>query len=173
MNPDAYQDSSTVSSFVDDLQTRHPSSVDHVEALPGREAQFGQVDPPLPKALRSYLDERGLGLYTHQADTIARVRDGRHVMVTTPTASGKTLGFNLAVLEGLLTSPNATALYLYPLKALTQDQQATLDDMDRSLGLSMEARIYDGDTPQSQRVRIRERSRLVLTNPHALHQYLP
>ena len=163
-----------ISGFVEDLQKAHGSSVVHVEELPGRDAQYGQLDPPLSDRLQSFLDDRGLRLYTHQAETLRHVRDGRHVMVTTPTASGKTLGFNLAVLEGLLSSPNATALYLYPLKALTQDQLASLQDMDESLNLSLEPRIYDGDTPQGQqRSRIRERSRIVLTNPHALHQYLP
>ena len=162
-----------IARFVQDLENSHPRSVAHVERLPGREAQWGQPDPPLPERLQAFLDDRGLKLYTHQAETIAHVRAGRHVLVTTPTASGKTLGFNLSVLEGLLDDPNATALYLYPLKALTQDQRATLRDMDEALDLSVEPRIYDGDTPQGQRARIRESSRIVLTNPHALHQYLP
>ena len=159
--------------FVDDLRQSYPNAVVHVECLPAREARFGQLDPPLPSALGSFLDDRGWTLYAHQAETIRRVRDGRHVLVTTPTASGKTLGFNLAVLEGLLESPNATALYLYPLKALTQDQQSTLAEMDDALKHDLKPRIYDGDTPQGQRARIRENSRIVLTNPHALHQYLP
>ncbi len=165
--------SSTVAAFVERLQRSHPSSVVHVEALPGRDAEHGHLDPPLPDALQAFVDDRGWTLYTHQAETIRHVRAGRHAMVTTPTASGKTLGFNLSVLEGLFQNRKATALYLYPLKALTQDQQSTLAEMDEALDLGLEPRIYDGDTPQGQRSRIRERSRLVLTNPHALHQYLP
>lgn len=173
MNANIRHRAPAVSAFVESLQGTHDTSVVHVEELPSREARFGQLDSPLPDPLRSFLNDRGLKLYTHQADTIRGVRDGQHVMVTTPTASGKTLGFNLSVLEGLVENPNGTALYLYPLKALTQDQQATLQGMDESLDLSLEPRIYDGDTPQGQRSRIRERSRIVLTNPHALHQYLP
>ncbi len=173
MTADPHRQAPPVASFVEELRATRASSIAHVERLPGREAQFGHLDPPLAESLSSFLDDGGLRLYTHQADTIERIRKGLHIMVTTPTASGKTLGFNLAVLEGLLADPQATALYLYPLKALTQDQQATLEDMAESLDASLEPHIYDGDTPQGRRARIRERSRIVLTNPHALHQYLP
>ncbi len=125
---------------------------------------------PLPAELHPLVAER-LGaagiteLYSHQADTFERIRTG-HVIVTTGTASGKSLAFNLPVLDTLARDPRARALYLYPTKALAQDQARSLD----ALGLPfLRAAIYDGDTPQEQRRQVRARSNLILTNPDMLN----
>ena len=148
------------------------SFVTHVEEIPGRPATEGALSAPLPAILQRYLDVRGFTLRRHQALAIDHLRAGRDILISTPTASGKTLGFNLPVLERLLGDPSATALYIYPTKALAQDQWAHLVDIEREVGGGLRPAVYDGDTPPSQRAKIRSQSRLVLTNFYMLHQTL-
>lgn len=144
-----------------------------VRSIPARDAEHGEPSMPLVEPLQRYLDARGIRLYAHQAEVIERIRAGQNVFITTPTASGKTLAFNLPILEALQRDPRATALYLYPLKALANDQLRTIQELEAATGIELRAAVYDGDTPEHLRPRIRQRSRLVLTNPYALHQYLP
>ncbi|MDD1656363.1 MAG: DEAD/DEAH box helicase, partial [Methanomicrobiales archaeon] len=120
-----------------------------------------------------YLDQKGIRLYTHQVQALDRIREGKHLVLTTPTASGKTLAFTLPVLERLLADPDATALFLYPTKALANDQLKAIRELAEGIGVAADPAIYDGDTPASRRPRIREHSRIILSNPHELHQVLP
>ncbi len=156
-----------------ELKRAHPKAVVALKRLPAREAQYAAPNAPLPEPLERFLSERGLKLFTHQVETLEGARRGENVMLTTPTASGKTLAFNLAVFEKLYYDPEATALYVYPLKALTQDQLRTLQSLEKATGIEARAAVYDGDTPEHLRPKIREEARIILTNPHALHQYLP
>lgn len=139
--------------------------------LAARPARYGQVQPPLPVALTDALRADGIEqLYIHQAQAIEAVRAGRHVVVVTGTASGKTLCYNVPVLETFLSDPRARALYLFPTKALAQDQLKTLRRYDERIpGLALDAGTYDGDTPQSRRRALREMARIILTNPDMLH----
>ncbi|MBC7106169.1 MAG: DEAD/DEAH box helicase, partial [Firmicutes bacterium] len=143
-----------------------------VKEVPAREPEYASPDPPLPPPLAGYLERRGIRLYRHQVEVLAHLRRGRDVVLTTPTASGKTLAFSLPVLEHLHRHPAATALYLYPMKALAYDQLASLRELAEETGIPAGPAVYDGDTPRAERPRIRRSSRLVLTNPHALHRYL-
>src|SRR3954463_9453973 len=123
--------------------------------------------PPLHPKLVEALGRTGVEqLYTHQGAAVQAAMSGPFI-VTTGTASGKSLCFNLPTLHALLTKPTARALYLYPTKALAQDQARALN----AFGLSRQVRpaIYDGDTPREQRRAIRERANVVLTNPDMLH----
>ena len=95
---------------------------EYIETIPAREARFGTLTKPLPLPLESFLSARGLSLYTHQCEAIEAFRGGRDFILSTPTASGKTLAFSLPVIERLVNDPAATALYLYPTKALSHDQ---------------------------------------------------
>ncbi len=147
--------------------------IEHVEIIPKREARYGQLDSPLPEPLQKYLDEWGIRLYSHQARAINEIRKGKNVIITTPTASGKTLCFNLPVMERIYVDPKATALYLYPLKALTNDQLKVLRQLEKETGINLNANIYDGDTPSSLRPKIRKESNIILSNPYGLHLYLP
>ena len=128
-----------------------------------------QVHP----CIQRYLDNQGITLYRHQAETITALRAGKDVIITTPTASGKTLAFNIPIFERLIADESATALYIYPLKALANDQLGKIRVLERACGLDLHPATYDGDTPASRRGRIKARSRVILTNPHALHYYLP
>src|SRR5712692_8394256 len=123
------------------------------------------LDPRLIDALRA----RGIeSLYLHQAAAWERVAKGEHVVVVTPTASGKTLCYNLPVLQALVHQPDARALYLFPTKALAQDQLAELEALAKQLP-EMRMFTYDGDTPQDARRAVRARANVVLTNPDMLH----
>ena len=140
-------------------------------AYAGREDAREARTEPLPEALdprvRDALTQLGVGaLYTHQARAWEAAADGEHLVVTTGTASGKTLAFNLPVLDALAREPKNRALYLYPTKALAQDQLRTLT----TLGVRRSRpAIYDGDTPTERRWQIRKWSNLILTNPDMLH----
>jgi DEAD/DEAH box helicase domain-containing protein len=144
----------------------------HVEEIPAREAVYGELDKPLPKALADYLERKKIRLYTHQAQAINQIRQGKNVVVVTPTASGKTLSFNLPVFEAISLNKQASALYLYPTKALTNDQLKVLHELEKETGITACANVYDGDTPSHRRSNIRESSRIILTNPYGLHKYL-
>ncbi|MGH2850475.1 MAG: DEAD/DEAH box helicase, partial [Solirubrobacteraceae bacterium] len=139
----------------------------HLTTELAREARTAPIPGELHPALREALTRLGISeLYAHQAETYAAARAGGNVIVTTGTASGKTLAFNLPVLDALAADRHARALYLYPTKALAQDQARSL----AALGLpGLRAAIYDGDTPTEQRRQIRGWASLVLTNPDMLH----
>jgi len=140
--------------------------------LPPRPADLRPFPPDLPPALAGSLRARGLeSLYSHQVEAWEAARRGEHVVLATGTASGKTLAYNLPVLAALLEDPQARALYLFPTKALAQDQLNALawynvGTLQRS---NVSTAIYDGDTPQAQRQAIRAKARIVLTNPDMLH----
>src|SRR5271157_1456897 len=141
-----------------------------IRQIPAREAKFrplpAWVTSPLAEAYR----EKGIrDLYSHQAATADLVRNGKNVVVVTPTASGKTLCYNLPVLDAVLENPDTRALYLFPTKALAQDQLAELQDLVKRLDDGFGVFTYDGDTPNDARKAIRERGHIVLTNPDMLH----
>src|SRR5260370_1744161 len=108
-------------------------------------------------------------LYSHQAVTAKLVHEGKDVVVVTPTASGKTLCYNLPVINAVLENPDTRALYLFPTKALAQDQLAELHDLSKRLNDCFGVFTYDWDTPSYARNTIRERGHIVLTNPDMLH----
>jgi len=136
-------------------------------ARPGEFAEFPEtLAPSLQKALVS----RGIDrLYTHQAEAFSHAAAGRNTVIVTPTASGKTLCYNLPVLNGLLADPNARAMYLFPTKALAGDQLVEFQKAVDAMGSDLRAFTYDGDTPHDARRAIRERANVVFTNPDMLH----
>jgi len=142
----------------------------HVESAPARDADWaplpGGLDPRLLEALKAKGYER---LYSHQRASYDAIRAGENVVVVTPTASGKTLCYNLPVVQTLLEEPEARALYLFPTKALSQDQQAELNEVALGGSLPVGIYTYDGDTPSSLRVAARDSGRIVITNPDMLH----
>lgn len=134
---------------------------------PARPGVPVQPDPPLPEHLASRLAAMGVrGLWTHQAEAVAAVRAGHNVIVSTGTASGKSLCFNLPVFETLLADRRARALYLYPTKSLAQDQLRAI----RAFAIpQVNAATYDGDTPTPERGMVRRYARIVLSNPDMVH----
>jgi DEAD/DEAH box helicase domain-containing protein len=134
---------------------------------PARQARTAPLPDELHPRVREALAARGIDeLFTHQRDAWDAVVRGEHVVIATGTASGKTLAFNLPVLDALAREPKTRALYLYPTKALAQDQARALNELKVP---KVRAAIYDGDTPSEQRWQIRKWSNLILTNPDMLH----
>lgn len=148
------------------------SNVAAWEILKARPAHYLDVPPALHSKLRSLLHEAGFSpLYSHQAKALDLVLQRRNVVITTGTASGKSLVYHLAALQAVLDDPQATVLYLFPTKALAQDQAANLTKLVEQVGLqdAVPVNIYDGDTPQSQRSRIRRSGGIIISNPDMLH----
>ncbi len=151
----------------------HQARISHVEEIPDKEAEYAPLKRPLPEVLQNWMQRFRIRLYQHQAEALQAFREGKDVILTTPTSSGKTLSFNLPVVEALISDPKGTALYLYPAKALSFDQLKTLQSMEKETGVPLRPAVYDGDTPHSLRPGIRKNSRIVLTNPYELHMILP
>ncbi|MER3459500.1 MAG: ATP-dependent helicase, partial [Chloroflexota bacterium] len=151
------------------LNPHFMASVTAWQRLPARPARTAPFPAALDRRLARALEQRGISvLYTHQAAAIAAVWRGEHVVVVTPTASGKTLCYNIPVLQTLLEQPLAQALYIFPTKALAQDQLAMLGELADALGMDTPARTYDGDTPKAARPAARRNGGIVITNPDML-----
>lgn len=154
------------------LAPEYRGQIVHVESIPARPARYEDPEPPLHPRVAAILAKIGIErLYTHQAQAIWAIREGRDVAIVTSTASGKTLCYNVPVLERFAVDPSATALYLFPTKALAQDQ---LRGLVRYRGIDSEMPIvagtYDGDTPPNARRKLRDDANIILTNPDMLHQ---
>ncbi len=141
-----------------------------VRHFPAREAQWAAFSEWLdPKLVEAYRAKGIRQLYTHQAEAADAIHSGKNTVIVTPTASGKTLCYNLPVLHAILKNSDTRALYLFPTKALAQDQLAELYDLNQRLANSFGVFTYDGDTPSDARKAIREKGHIVLTNPDMLH----
>lgn len=147
--------------------------MDHVRTwtvTPPRDASFAPMPETVEPRIAAALSARGITrLYSHQAEAIARIAAGEHVVVVTPTASGKTLTYNLPVLSALLADPDSRALYLFPTKALSQDQQSELNATVEGAEIPVGIMTFDGDTPPSVRTAARARGQIIITNPDMLH----
>lgn len=162
------------SRFIDSLTSSYEyrGQLAHVQTISARSASYGKLDPPVQTGLAQVLERLGISqLYTHQAEAVSCARGGQHVVIVTSTASGKTLCYNIPVIEAIAAQPRASALYVFPTKALAQDQQrglARIAELDPDLGIK--SGTYDGDTPDSTRRKLREEANIILTNPDMLHQ---
>jgi DEAD/DEAH box helicase domain-containing protein len=151
-------------------RSRNDDVLTAIKHFPAREAQFRPMQPWVRPELASAYRAKGIErLYSHQAAAAELVRLGKDFVVVTPTASGKTLCYNLPVLNSILENPDTRALYLFPIKALAQDQLAELHDLATRLDDCFGVFTYDGDTPSDARKAIRERAHVILTNPDMLH----
>jgi DEAD/DEAH box helicase domain-containing protein len=138
--------------------------------IPPASPEYAAIPEGLPPVLLAALEKKGISsLYSHQVQAIDAARAGRHVVIATPTASGKSLCFHLPVLAALAEDPTATALFVYPTKALSRDQEHNLRELMNEAGIPTSAMVFDGDTPGDARRAVRERCRIVLTNPDMLH----
>ena len=146
------------------------SAVRAIHHQPASEGVFSDIPATTDPRLREALEKRGITrLYSHQAEAFQQIEAGRHVVIVTPTASGKTLCYNAPVLNLLLRDPGARAMYLFPTKALAEDQLQELHGAIEQTGSELRAFTFDGDTPQDARKAIRQRANVVLTNPDMLH----
>jgi DEAD/DEAH box helicase domain-containing protein len=161
-----------VQSVVEELK-RDPaflSCVTHWETVPARKARTAPIPEDVSTVITDALASRGIrSLYTHQRRCYEEARRGNNVVVVTPTASGKTLSYNLPVLQTLLERKEARALYLFPTKALSQDQQSALNEVVLDGDVPVKICTYDGDTPGSLRISARNSGRIIISNPDMLH----
>ncbi|MCD6390953.1 MAG: DEAD/DEAH box helicase, partial [Dehalococcoidia bacterium] len=153
----------------------------HIERIPPQAALVGKLDNPLHPALQTCLESLGISaLYSHQAKALNAILAGKNVIIATPSASGKTLCYHLATLNAFLHDKDSRVLYIFPTKALTQDQLRSVRQIASLLSLQTpQSRgeaispetiaAFDGDTPQNDRANIRKQARIVLTNPDMLH----
>ena len=157
-------------SFPPFVATDFPGDITLDHVISAAAAKFAPLPADLRPELAAALAARGIeSLYSHQADAYNAVRNGRHLVVVTPTASGKTLCYNLPVLQRLLENPERRALFVYPTKALAQDQLAELSALKHGLPIDLRVDTYDGDTAPGRRTAIREAGHIVMTNPDMLH----
>ncbi|OPX85179.1 MAG: ski2-like helicase [Pelotomaculum sp. PtaB.Bin104] len=139
----------------------------HIEDLKPRQAKYSALGFKLHPAIGTVLRRRGIErLYTHQVEAIKKVRRDQSIVVVTPTASGKSMCYNLPVLDSILRKCEQTALYLFPTKALGQDQLDAITDF----GVPLKAGVYDGDTQDGERLALRDSANIIITNPDMLHR---
>jgi len=174
--PQAAAADSALEALIHDLAGRgdNRGALAHHERLPERPARYGELAMPLAEPLAHAVSALGIErLYTHQVQAIEALRGGFDTVVVTGTASGKSLCYHLPVFERLLAGDDATALYLFPTKALAQDQLQSLTRLSSEhpeLIRSVRAGVYDGDTQPATRRKLRESANLILSNPDMLHQ---
>jgi len=145
-------------------------SITAIKHIPARQGRYMAYPSDVHPALIKALQEKGFSrLYTHQNLSWQLIKEGKNIVIVTPTASGKTLCYNLPVLDSILKNPSARAIYMFPTKALSQDQRAELDETIKLLPEEIRIYTYDGDTPQDARKAIRARGHIILTNPDMLH----
>jgi DEAD/DEAH box helicase domain-containing protein len=142
----------------------------HWHTIEEREARIEEMPEDLSGILKGALERRGISrLYTHQKSSYDQIMQGRSIVAVTPTASGKTLCYNLPVLQSIIDDPNARALYMFPTKALAQDQKSEINELIQEAELAINSYTYDGDTPSNIRQKVRRAGHIVITNPDMLH----
>jgi DEAD/DEAH box helicase domain-containing protein len=152
------------------LRDRDGEILTAVRHFPARAAQWAQFPAWVHADLRAAYEAKGIErLYSHQAEAAEAAHEKKNIVIVTPTASGKTLCYNLPVINAILENSDTRALYLFPTKALAQDQLAEIHDLNQRLDNRFGVFTYDGDTPSDARKGIREKSHIVLTNPDMLH----
>jgi len=158
-----------VDELIERLKRRYPGRITGELVVPATTGTYADLPADLDPRLASALSARGVGrLYSHQRQAWDAIRSGQHTVVVTPTASGKTLCYNLPVMQAALES-KAKALYLFPTKALSQDQVAEILELNEAGGLGVRAYTFDGDTPGDARIAVRTRGDIVVSNPDMLH----
>lgn len=142
----------------------------HWHTIDGKQAEYADVPESVDPKIRDALFRRGISrLYTHQAAAYEAAMSGKSFTAVTPTASGKTLCYNLPVLQTIMNHPEARALYIFPTKALAQDQKAEMNEIIQEADINVNSYTYDGDTPASIRQKVRKAGHIVITNPDMLH----
>ncbi|GAE43536.1 ATP-dependent RNA helicase [Mesobacillus boroniphilus JCM 21738] len=146
------------------------SNIVHWHTIEEKEALTEEMPEELSEILKIALERRGISrLYTHQKSSYDQIMKGQSIVAVTPTASGKTLCYNLPVLQSIINDPNARALYMFPTKALAQDQKSEINELIQEAELAINSYTYDGDTPSNIRQKVRRAGHIVITNPDMLH----
>lgn len=152
------------------LNDEYKENIVHWQTMEAKEAKVKEFPETVHPSLISAFERRGIHtLYTHQREAFEQIMGGRSIVAVTPTASGKTLCYNLPVLETIIRNPKARALYMFPTKALAQDQKSEINDIIQEAKLNINSYTYDGDTSANIRQKVRKAGHIVITNPDMLH----
>ena len=155
-------------------QNYYQNQIYHIEHIPEHEAQFGDLEKPLRKRLQRWLEENNLKLWRHQAEAINLIRNKKNTVIVTSTASGKSLCYNIPILQSILEEPKTTAIYVFPTKALARDQFMVLSRLLSATNIKQNRiGVYDGDVEPNEKRFILNNANIIITNPYGLHFYLP
>ncbi|MEH6987380.1 DEAD/DEAH box helicase [Cytobacillus firmus] len=151
-------------------EQQYKENIVHWHTIEEKEAKTASLPENIHPSLKDALQKRGISrLYTHQKTSYQTAMNGDSLVAVTPTASGKTLCYNLPVLQTIVNDPDARALYMFPTKALAQDQKSEINEIIQESGLDINSYTYDGDTPANIRQKVRRAGHVVITNPDMLH----
>ncbi|MFW9969826.1 MAG: DEAD/DEAH box helicase [Candidatus Odinarchaeota archaeon] len=155
-------------------QDYYNDQIHHIEHIPAKIAQFGDLEKSLKKRLQNWFYIHNFKLWAHQTQAINLIRKAKNTVIATSTASGKSLCYNIPVIQSILEDPKITALYIFPTKALARDQFAILSKLCQETNIK-ENRIgvYDGDVETNEKRQILTNANIIITNPYGLHYYLP
>ena len=146
----------------------------HIETLPELKARYGNLERPIRKRLQRWLDKNNISLWNHQAEAINSIREGKNTVTTTSTSSGKSLIYNISVLDAIFNDEKLTALYIFPTKALARDQFTVLSDLLDETNIKQDRiGIYDGDIDPNEKRLVLANANIIISNPFGLHFYLP
>jgi len=152
----------------------YKNQIRYIKDIPKREAKHGSLEKSLHPILQNYLNKYKIELWGHQAKAINFIQSGKNTVISTSTASGKSLIYNLSVLSSILEDENTCAIYIFPTKALAGDQQDVLKHLLSEIMIGKDkVGIYDGDRDSEEKRDVLTRANIVITNPYGLHQYLP
>jgi DEAD/DEAH box helicase domain-containing protein len=155
-------------------QDYYNSQIAHIETIPESKAQFDELSKHLRKRLQRWLENNNIRLWKHQVEAINNILEGKNTVIVTSTASGKSLCYNIPVLESILEEPKTTALYLFPTKALARDQFTVLSKLLEDTNIKQNrVGVYDGDVEPNEKKQILANANIIITNPYGLHYYLP
>ncbi len=155
-------------------QDYYSDQIYHIEHIPQKEAQYGVLEEPLRKRLQRWLDNNSINLWRHQTDAINLIRKGKNTVIATSTASGKSLCYNLPVVQSILEEPKTTAIYIFPTKALARDQFTILSQLLADTNIKQSrVGVYDGDVDANEKRFVLNNANIIITNPYGLHFYLP
>ncbi|TXT65062.1 MAG: putative ATP-dependent helicase Lhr [Promethearchaeota archaeon] len=152
----------------------YDEQIAYVQHIPKKEPKFGNLDKPLKSRLQKWLVHNNIDIWAHQAKAINAIREGKNTVISTSTASGKSLCYNLSVLQSIIENPKTTAIYVFPTKALSRDQYHTLQNLLSQTKIK-ESRVglYDGDIESNEKRKVLANANIIITNPYGLHFYLP
>jgi DEAD/DEAH box helicase domain-containing protein len=155
-------------------QDYYSDQIYHIEHIPQKEAQYGALEEPLRKRLQRWLDNNNINLWRHQTDAINSIRKGKNTVIVTSTASGKSLCYNLPIIQSILEEPKTTAIYVFPTKALARDQFTVLSQLLSNTNIKQNrVGVYDGSVDANEKRLVLTNANIVITNPYGLHFYLP
>jgi DEAD/DEAH box helicase domain-containing protein len=155
-------------------QDYYHDQITHIETIPELKAQFDELEKPIQKRLQRWLDDHNFKLWRHQVEAINEIRQGQNTVIVTSTASGKSLCYNLPVLQSILEDPETTALYIFPTKALARDQFVILSELFEETNIKQNRiGVYDGDVEPNKKRLVLANANIIITNPYGLHFYLP